>query len=101
MQLHKFVIACVACNWILIAKPKKFSSDKTDHGSNLGKATTFPLIVYFVFGHGTSTQMSFYPEIPEIGIPATLGAHNFVCKWHVPKLLDRIKWQSKMKTMEE
>jgi hypothetical protein len=31
MQLHKFVVACVACNWILvandIAKPKISSSE--------------------------------------------------------------------------
>jgi len=38
---------------------------KTHHGSDLGEATTFPFIVYFVPGHGTSTQMSFCPEIPK------------------------------------
>jgi len=27
----------------------------THHGSNLGEATTFPLIVFFVLGHGAST----------------------------------------------
>jgi hypothetical protein len=32
---------------------------------NLGKATTFPLIIYFMLGHGTSTQMSFCPGIPK------------------------------------
>jgi hypothetical protein len=57
---------------------------KTHHGLDLGEATTFPLIVYFVLGHKTSTQMSFVlglpsvsPEIPTIGTPATFGAHNF------------------------
>jgi hypothetical protein len=34
---------------------------KTHHGSDLGEATTFPLIVYSMLGHGTSTQMSFCP----------------------------------------
>jgi hypothetical protein len=34
---------------------------KTHHGLDLGEATTFPLIVYFVPGHETSTQMSFCP----------------------------------------
>jgi hypothetical protein len=32
---------------------------KIHHGSDLGEATTFPLIIYFMLGHGTSTQMSF------------------------------------------
>jgi hypothetical protein len=35
---------------------------KTHHGLDLGEDITFPLIVYFVLGHGTSTQMSFCPE---------------------------------------
>ncbi len=38
---------------------------KNHHGSNLGEATTFPLIVYFVPGHKTSIQMSFCPGIPK------------------------------------
>jgi len=35
---------------------------KTHHGPNFGEATTFPLIIYSVSGHGTSTQMSFCPK---------------------------------------
>ncbi len=38
---------------------------KTHHGSNLGEAITFPFIVYFVFGQGTNTQMSFCLETPK------------------------------------
>ncbi len=60
---------------------------KTHHGPDLGETITFPLIVYFVAGHGASIQMAFFPglpsgslEIPKVGIPATLGAHNFVYK---------------------
>jgi len=60
---------------------------KIHHGLNLGEATTFPLIVYFVPGHKTNTQMSFCPgilkwdlEISIIGFLATLGAHNFACR---------------------
>jgi len=26
-QLHKFAVACVACNWILVAKPKIYNND--------------------------------------------------------------------------
>jgi hypothetical protein len=51
---------------------------KTHHNPDLGEGTTFPLIVYSVLSHGTSTQMSFYPRTPIFLI--TLGAHNFVCK---------------------
>jgi hypothetical protein len=67
-------------------------TNKTHHGSDLGEATTFPLMIYFVHGHKTSTQMSFCLRTPTwesgnsqsldshyFGIP-TLGAHNFVCK---------------------
>jgi hypothetical protein len=38
---------------------------KTHHGPDLGEAITFPLIIYFVHGHGTSTQMSFCPKTPK------------------------------------
>jgi hypothetical protein len=60
---------------------------KTHHGPNLGEAITFPLIVYFVPSHGTSTQMSFCLGTPkwESRIPTTrtygtLEAHNFACR---------------------
>jgi len=32
---------------------------KTHHGPNLGEATTFPLIIFFVLRYGAYTQMSF------------------------------------------
>jgi hypothetical protein len=41
---------------------------KTHHGPNLGEATTFPLIVFFVLGHGPYTQMSFCPGTPNLRI---------------------------------
>jgi hypothetical protein len=37
----------------------------THHDPNLKEATTFPLIVFYVFGHGASTQMSFCLETPK------------------------------------
>jgi hypothetical protein len=40
---------------------------KTHHNPNLGEATTFPLIVYFVLDDGTSTQMSFCRN-PHLGL---------------------------------
>jgi hypothetical protein len=71
---------------------------KTHHGSNLGEAATFPLIVYSMPGHKTSTQMSFCPrthsgspeipkirthsgspEIPKIKIPTELWRPITLC----------------------
>jgi len=55
---------------------------KIYHSLDLGEATTFPLLVYYVRGHEISTQMLFCQanDIPKIGIFATLGAHNFLCR---------------------
>jgi hypothetical protein len=58
------------------------NSDSQD-SPDLGEATTFPLIVYFVALHGGHIQMVFCPRTPKIpptGTLATLGAHNFMCK---------------------
>jgi len=38
---------------------------KTHHGPDLGEATTFPLIVYFVPLHKSHIQMAFYPGTPK------------------------------------
>jgi hypothetical protein len=58
---------------------------KIQHGLDLGEAITFPLIVYFVLGNRTSTQMSFFLETPKwesrnskIETPTTLRGHNIV-----------------------
>ncbi len=67
---------------------KQTRTHKTHNGPDLGEATTFPFIIYFVPDHETSTQMSFCPQTPKFGSPeiskvespATLRAHNFVCK---------------------
>jgi len=38
---------------------------KTHHGPDLGEATTFPLIVHYVFLHEAHIQMTFCPKIPK------------------------------------
>jgi hypothetical protein len=60
---------------------------KTHHGPDLGEATTFPLIIFYVIHRGGYTQMAFFPwlqvgspEIPKIGTPTILDTHNFLCK---------------------
>jgi hypothetical protein len=50
---------------------------KTHHGPDLGEATTFPLMIYYVPLHEAHIPNG-NPEIPEVRTPATLGPHNFV-----------------------
>jgi hypothetical protein len=42
---------------------------KTHHGSDLGETTTFPLIVFFMHGHGPNNQTSFCTRTPMLGVP--------------------------------
>jgi hypothetical protein len=65
----------------------KTRTHNTHHGPDLGEATTFPLIVFFMLGHGANTKCHFVPglpnespEIPKIETLTTLEAHNFVCR---------------------
>jgi hypothetical protein len=72
---------------------------RTHHDPDLGEATTFPLIVYYAPGHGTSIQMTFLsglpngsPKIPKVGTPMILGPHNFL-----RKPLIEIRFQAKLR----
>jgi hypothetical protein len=47
---------------------KHTQTHKVHHGPNLGEATTFPLIVFFVISHGGYIQMSFFPKTPKLRI---------------------------------
>jgi hypothetical protein len=59
---------------------------KIHHGPNLGEATTFPLLIFYVFDHGAYTQNVILspdtqvgsPKILEIETSATLETHNFL-----------------------
>jgi hypothetical protein len=58
---------------------------KTHRGPDLGEATTFLFKVFSVISHGATSKCHFvlgFPtfEIPEIGTPTTLEAHNFLCR---------------------
>jgi hypothetical protein len=60
---------------------------KTHHGPDLGEATTFPLIVFYVIAHGVTPKCHFSRdfqvkslEIFEIWTSIILDAHNFFCK---------------------
>jgi hypothetical protein len=45
---------------------------KTHHDLDVGEATTFPLIVFFMPSHMANTQMSFCPKTPK------LESRNFI-----------------------
>jgi hypothetical protein len=58
---------------------------KTQHGPNLGEATTFPLKLYSVPLHEVHIQLVFCPKTPKwesrnfkLGTFVTLGPNNFV-----------------------
>jgi hypothetical protein len=55
---------------------------KTHHGPDLGEATTFPLIAYFVPLHEAHIQMTFLFQDSQVGVLklSTLEPHNFVCR---------------------
>jgi hypothetical protein len=48
---------------------KQTRTHKIHHSPDLGETTTFPLIVFFLFGHMACTQMSFCLGTPKLGIP--------------------------------
>ncbi len=50
-------------------EPRATWTHKIHHGPDLGEATTFPLIVYFVPLHGTHIQMAFCPKTAPYGSP--------------------------------
>jgi hypothetical protein len=59
---------------------------KTHHGPNLGEATTFPFIIFFVISHEGCIHMSFCPGIPnlleifKIRTFDIFEGHNLLCK---------------------
>jgi hypothetical protein len=52
-----------------IDEPQAYTNSQDSPWLRLqGEATTFPLIVFFVFGHGAYTQMSLCFATPKLGI---------------------------------
>ncbi len=41
---------------------------KTHHGSDMGEATTFSLILFSMLNHSAYTQISFCPKTPKLGV---------------------------------
>jgi len=73
---------------------------KIHHGPHLVEATTFPLIIFYMFSHKACAQMSFLSqdsqggsfEIPEIGVPTILEVHNFLYKLPLIKVKFKTKF---------
>jgi hypothetical protein len=61
--VHSWNIFCTQTNH------EQTQTHKTHHELDLGEATTFPFIIFFVSGHGGNTQMSFCPATPKLRIP--------------------------------
>ncbi len=58
-------------NWIIFnaqMNHEHTQTHKTHHDLDSAKAITFPLIVFFMLGHGGYTQMSFCPKAPKLGL---------------------------------
>jgi len=72
VQLHATFFSCIG----QVAKDNFSTSDtrthKIHHNLDLEEVTTFPLIIFFVLGHGGYTQMSFSPRTPKLGVPKFL-----------------------------
>jgi hypothetical protein len=57
---------------------------KTHNDSDLWEATTITLIVFSMLGHGASTQISFCPGTPKLGIPKFLTFSGRKSNWLTP-----------------
>jgi hypothetical protein len=63
---NKLVSALLEHFWCTNKPRVNTQTHKTHHGPDLGEAITFLLIIYFMPGHRTSTQMSFCPRTPKL-----------------------------------
>jgi hypothetical protein len=89
-NLHKLNVRWLVHSWKTFGARMSHGQPRTHnthHNSDLGEATTFPLIVYFVALQGATSKWLFVPrlpngspKIPTVGIPTTLEAHKLACK---------------------
>ncbi len=72
MDLHKPNNQLVSASWNIFGawtSHRHTRTHKTHHNPDLGEAINFPLMVFFVIGHGDCTQMSFYLGTPKLRVP--------------------------------
>ncbi len=70
-NLHKSTISWLVCGWSNFGAQMNYAHTwihKIHYGPDLGEATTFAFIVFFVPNHGVCTQMSFCFGIPKLGV---------------------------------
>jgi hypothetical protein len=90
MDLHKTNTRWLVHSWSTFGAKMSHGATqthKTHHGSDLGEATTFPLIIYSTPLHGGHIQMAFCPGTPiwesqnfQAWVSHNFGAHNFLYK---------------------
>jgi hypothetical protein len=71
MVLHKPTTSWLVCNLNIFGAWRNHGQTQTHkihHGFNLGEATTFPLIIFYVPSHRACTQMSFCLGIRKLGV---------------------------------
>jgi hypothetical protein len=68
MDLHKLNNKLINATFGARIRHKQTQTHKIDHGPDLGEATTFPLIIFFMCSHGACTQMLFCPRTPKLGV---------------------------------
>ncbi len=79
---------CIVGAPFVLSRAMGNTTHKTHHGPDLGEATTFPLIVYFVASHKAYIQMAFLsrdsqvgvPNSRQLGLPRLWSPHNFASR---------------------
>ncbi len=86
---HKMVSAQLEHPWCQ-DEPRATRTHKIHHSPDLGEATTFPLIVYSVAGHGVYIQMAFLSRDSQVGVPKS-------CQLGLPRLWSPISFRSDLR----
>jgi hypothetical protein len=76
MNLQNQTTSWLMCGWNTFSARMSHGhtqTHKTHHNPDLGEATTFPLIVFFVLSHEACAQMSFCPRTPKLKFPKFLN----------------------------
>jgi hypothetical protein len=63
---------------------------KTHHKLDLGEATTFPLIIFFVPDHRAYTQISICPGTPKLGV-AKFPKLRFLQLWRATTSYENLR----------
>jgi hypothetical protein len=94
-NLNKKLVSALFEHFWCTDERRAYTYSQDSPQPRLGKATTFPFIIFFMISHRGYIQMPFCletpklrtcdsqvgsPEIPKIGTRETLEGHNFSCR---------------------